>query len=60
MTDPHVAYPQGSYRRTRCYRQGCDALVPLVQDDRLRGVYCVGCLKLVRADAARLVREGEG
>jgi hypothetical protein len=58
--DPHVAYPHGTYRRTTCYRQDCDALVPLVQEARLRGVYCEPCQQLVRSDAERLAREGEG
>jgi hypothetical protein len=57
--DPHVAYPSGTYRRTTCYRQGCDALVPLVQDDRLRGVYCRDCLPIVLADAARMMTREE-
>jgi hypothetical protein len=58
--DPHVAYPSGTYRRTTCYRQGCDALVPLAQDERLRGVYCVAHLVAVRVDAARLAATTEG
>ena len=61
MPDPHVAYPHGVYRRATCWRKGCDALVPLAQDDRFRGVYCEPCQQLVRADAERAAgMEGDG
>jgi hypothetical protein len=57
MSDPHIAYPRGTYRRTTCYRQGCDALVPLVPEARLHGVYCRDCQAIVLADAERMTRE---
>jgi hypothetical protein len=57
MSDPHLAGYCRQYRRTTCWFNGCDALVPLVQEARLRGVYCVGCLKIVKADAERMTRE---
>lgn len=55
-TDPHFADWCRQYRRVRCWREGCDELAPLKQDDRSRAVYCAEHLAGLGEDRERATR----